>query len=266
MSASKELDQFYTSAPVAKECWLALKPLLPKGPTTFLEPSAGIGAFLDLMPKARRLGLDLEPKHPEVLKMDFFEFSERFPIAGQVITVGNPPFGKNASVAVRFFNHPATFSEIIAFIVPKTFRKASLQKRLSADFHLLQDIDLPQNAFEFEGVPYDVPCCFQVWHRTDSPRIHKDTALTHPDFSFVGKSEADFAIRRIGGRAGAVIEDFASYSEQSHYYIKAHRPVAHVKSILREADWSEARENNAGNPSISKRELVSGYVRQAAQR
>ena len=265
MSTSRELDQYYTSPPVARECWLALDPFLPSGAKAYLEPSAGIGAFLDLMPKARRLGLDLEPKHPEVLKMDFFEFSGRFPIAGQVITVGNPPFGKNASVAVRFFNHAATFSQVVAFVVPKTFRKASLQKRLSTDFHLLQDIDLPQNAFEFEGIPYDVPCCFQVWHRTDSQRIHKDTALTHPDFSFVGKSEADFAIRRIGGRAGAIIEDFADYSAQSHYYIKANLPIAQVKAILKSVDWSEARENNAGNPSISKRQLVSGYARQAAQ-
>lgn len=265
MSSSKELDQYYTSAPVAKECWLALKPLLPKGPKTFLEPSAGSGVFLDLMPKAHRLGLDLEPKHPDVRQMDFFQFEGRFPHASQVITVGNPPFGKNASLAVRFFNHAARFSRVVAFIVPKTFRKASLQKRLATHFHLVLDIDLSQNAFEFEGVPYDVPCCFQVWHRTDSPRIHKDTALTHPDFSFVGKSDADFAIRRVGGRAGAVIEDFANYSAQSHYYIKAHRSVAHVKAILKAADWSEARENNAGNPSISKRELVSGYARQVAQ-
>jgi hypothetical protein len=266
MSASKELDQFYTSAPVAKECWLALKPLLPKGPKTFLEPSAGSGAFLNLMPKAHRLGLDLEPKHAEVRQMDFLQFRWEIPHAGHVITVGNPPFGKNASLAVRFFNHAAQFSQVVAFVVPKTFRKASLQKRLSTDFHLLLDINLPANAFEFEGVPYDVPCCFQVWHRTDSQRIHKDTALTHPDFSFVGKNDADFAIRRIGGRAGAVIEEFASYSAQSHYYIKANLPIAHVKAILKSADWSEARENNAGNPSISKRELVSGYARQVAQR
>ena len=36
-----------------------------------LEPSAGSGSFLFNFPKHKRKGLDLDPKHNEIIKMDF---------------------------------------------------------------------------------------------------------------------------------------------------------------------------------------------------
>ena len=55
--------------------------------------------FLKL-PKGRRFGVDLEPKHPEVRQMNFFDTSrevmditEETPLA----LIGNPPFGDVAS-------------------------------------------------------------------------------------------------------------------------------------------------------------------------
>ena len=40
-----------------------------------------------------------------------------------ILIVGNPPYGKNCSTAINFFNHAVTISDFIAFIIPKTFRK-----------------------------------------------------------------------------------------------------------------------------------------------
>lgn len=234
--------------------------------STFLEPSAGKGVFYDLMPAKRRLGLDLEPKHPGVIQGDFFAFTGEH-LKRPVVTVGNPPFGKNASLAVRFFNHAARFSHLIAFVVPMTFRKASVINRLDRHFELILDKDLPADAFEFEGENYAVPCCFQIWRRTESRRAVLGGSLRSEDFEFVTRERAHFAVRRVGALAGKVIADFAKYSAASHYFLGCRIEPEVVARRLSACDWSLEKANNAGNPSISKRELVAGYERvKAAER
>lgn len=260
MSRAKELDQFYTSRATASACWGELKKSVKlHRMAVFLEPSAGDGAFFELLPQKRRIGLDLDPKHPDVAQGDFL----RYPVETlppHLVTVGNPPFGKNSSLAVRFFNHAAKASEVVAFIVPMTFRKPSVTNRLDPHFHLVKDVELARDAFVFEGSPYSVPCCFQVWVRSSERRAKVGGALEHPDFRFVDKVDADFAIRRVGAVAGRIFKEFAGYSAASNYFIKAVAPVDTVIERLSRVDWTFAKENNAGNPSISKRELVRGYL------
>lgn len=98
----------------------------------FLEPSAGNGVFYNLFPQ-NKYGIDLNPQNDQIIKMDFFNYlvSDK-----NVITIGNPPFGKNSSLAVKFFNHAAQFSNMICFIVPKTFQKYSIKQKLNNRFFL----------------------------------------------------------------------------------------------------------------------------------
>ena len=79
------------------------------------------------------------------------------------------------------------------------------------------------------------------------------------DFEFTNKQNADFAIRRVGVLAGKVITDFQSYSEQSHYYIKSHIPIYLLIQKLTSISWDSVKYNTAGNPSISKSELIQLY-------
>lgn len=70
-----DLDQFYTSEPIAKKCYEKVLELYPnKKFSLFFEPSAGTGAFYNLFPTNQRLGIDLDPKCEGVEKQDFFEF------------------------------------------------------------------------------------------------------------------------------------------------------------------------------------------------
>ena len=240
MSTARELDQFYTHPAIAQACFDQLLRAIPPSPDAiFLEPSAGNGAFFNLMPADRRLGFDLEPRCPDVQLQDFLAYT--WPADhSRTITVGNPPFGKNASLAVAFFNHAAKFSETVAFIVPKTFRKASLIKRLDKNFKLLHDNELPADAFLFQGRPYNVPCCFQIWVRTQEPRIDVQGPTGHEDFEYVPATEADFAVRKIGALAGKVLKHFVGYSASSHYYIKSNINVDEIVSRLKELirPWS----------------------------
>jgi len=232
----------------------------------FLEPSAGDGAFLELLPPERRTGVDVDPKHPEIVTQDFLlEFFPRLDVE-QWIVVGNPPFGKNSSKAVRFFNKSAEFADVIAFVVPRTFRKASLQRRLHASFELLGDLELSDDAFLFEGKPYSVPCSFQVWRRTTAIRDCIALPLTDDDFIFCSKAQADFAVRRIGALAGKVIRYFDNYSPNSHFFIRAAIDPEILMTRIEQLCWKDTKWNTAGNPSISKRELVQKYSSTYAER
>ena len=104
-----------------------------------------------------------------------------------------------------------------------------------------------------------MPCVFQIWQKKSEIRKVVKSTIIHPDFIFTTKDNADFAIRRVGGLAGKVIEDFESYSPASHYYIKTIAQANKVKQKFKEINWDSVKNNTAGNPSISKRELIKLY-------
>lgn len=215
------------------------------------------------MPKNNRLGLDLEPKNNEIIKMDFndFEINRYSDVINnkKVITIGNPPFGKNSSLALKFINKSALYSDVIAFILPKTFKKESMLSKINKNLHLIKEFELPRNSFVFENESYNVPCIFQIWEKRVEERIIVKSTLIHNDFVFTTPDFADFAIRRVGGLAGKLIEDFKDYSTASHYYIKASKSVKNTKKVFKKINWDNVKNNTVGNPSISKRELIRLY-------
>lgn len=258
------LDQYYTSPNLAKYFLTKVKELLPYDEyDTVLEPSAGTGSFYTLL-DSRRVGLDLDPKCPGVVKQNFYDYLAPIPF-GSILTIGNPPFGKNASDAVRFFNHSASFSQAIAFVLPRTFRKASLINRLDDRFHLIFDETVPDNSFIYEDKTYDVWCTMQIWIRKDTKRAKiniKKVDDARDYWEIVDPKDADFCVQRVGGRAGQVRTgaDFRTFSPQSHYYIKSKNP--NTLAIFQSLDYDGLKFNTAGNPSISPGELVELFFEQ----
>lgn len=127
------LDQYYTCQQVARKLYGVFQEYFDPNQYQLVEPSAGTGSFFRLMPHGS-LAFDVDPKYPGIRTADFLCVeirSER-----EVAVVGNPPFGRNASMAVRFFNHAAWQASVIALILPRTFRKASIENRLDRNFHL----------------------------------------------------------------------------------------------------------------------------------
>jgi hypothetical protein len=203
------------------------------------------------MPKGT-LAYDLDPKIVGIIKTDFFDVKLS---KSNILTIGNPPFGKNSSLAVSFFNHAATFSEAIAFILPRTFRKPSIVNRLHPSFHIIHDEILPDNSFIHEGNPYDVPCVFQIWEWKQNVRKKITTLSKCEDFEFTTNDNANIAVQRVGVNAGRIKHDL-DVSEQSHYFIRCSDQVINV---FRTLDFNDVKHNTAGNPSISKHELISLY-------
>ena len=228
-----------------------------------MEPSAGDGAFYRLLPPARRIGIDLEPKMTGIRKGNFFHY--RYVGGRRVIVIGNPPFGKNSSIAIQFFNHAAAMSnvEIIAFIIPKTFRKTSVQNRLSMDFRLLGELDLPDESFLKDGNPYKVPCCFQIWMRYPNKREPITVNLSNKWFDFVKKDEKpDLAVRRVGFNAGACKTDLKPCKTTTFYFLRLKPTMnktnfhVYVNSLKDSNKFLSVIGNTAGPRSLSKGEFV----------
>ena len=251
MLKSKELDQFYTSPSIAIKCYKKLCETVNIDNYHLVEPSAGSGSFSNLF-HSNSTKLDLDPKINGIKKMDFFDYSHN--IIEKTITIGNPPFGKNSSLAIQFFNKSADFSDYIAFIIPSTFKKVSIQNKLSLDMHLIQELEIDKDSFIFEGEKYSVNCVFQIWQKKEEKRIKIKNKTVSNLFKFidpVDKHNADFAIRRVGVFAGKVIRDLDKYSPSSHYYISGD-----IDLFISKYEEIQEIAKNAINPSISKHELI----------
>lgn len=239
-------DQFYTRPEVARLCVDLLR-LHVLEEAQWIEPSAGDGAFLSLVDTA--VGYDIEPRHPRIQRADFLTVD----LPQDCVVFGNPPFGRQATLAKQFIQHAATKAKWIAFILPRSFTKPSMQKAMPASFHLVASMTLPDNAFRLNDRPYDVPCVFQVWQRRDVPR---DAPLVEAPagFSYVKKAEGyTLAFRRVGGNAGRCCLPAESLSEQSHYFIQLDDP-AHADAIIQASLVYPFPTNTTGPRSLSKSE------------
>ncbi|MEL0154794.1 MULTISPECIES: SAM-dependent methyltransferase [unclassified Sphingopyxis] len=244
------LDQYYTCQQVARKLYGVFQEYFDPNQYQLVEPSAGTGSFFRLMPHGS-LAFDVDPKYPGIRTADFLCVeirSER-----EVAVIGNPPFGRNASIAVRFFNHAACQASVIALILPRSFRKASIENRLDRNFHLIHEETVQRDAFLFRSKPYDVPAVFQIWERRDDLRELQHVAFHHRDWSWTTPERADFAIQRVGARAGRVHRDLTR-SPSSHYFIRGN-----VEPIMKRLNFAKVALNVAGNPSLSKSEIVSLY-------
>jgi len=257
---NERLDQFYTKPEIAKKCIETVLERfsdLNKNSILFVEPSAGSGAFYYPLVKqgCAVRAIDIDPKAKEIQKGDFFKSPKLFNGDYEYrIVIGNPPFGKNSSNAVKFFNFASKYADEIAFIVPKTFRKLSVQKRLHKHFHLELDENVETDSFIFEDRPYDVPCTWQIWKKLDYEReIPSNTSVDHL-LTYTDQHEADFAIRRVGFYAGRVIKNgINELSPTTHYFVRENRKG--VMDIISDTEWTSLTEQTAGSRSLAKSEI-----------
>jgi len=258
---SRSLDQFYTNSECAKNFFNIIQSQFDLASFDYIvEPSVGNGVFYNLFDPTKRIAIDIDPKIDGAIQMDFLKWDCL--VRGNIITIGNPPFGKNSNLAVDFFNHSATFSNVIGFILPKTFRKNSFVKQLDKSFHLVYDDDVPKNSFVFNGKPYDVSCCFQIWQRQENPRQAikvLDATKTRDYFEFVEPSACDFIVQRVGVKAGQIIIDQKDkYTTKNFFYIKSKHET--TLSIFQSIDFNKVKHNTVGYPSVSKKEIFELFL------
>lgn len=277
------LDKFYTQEHVAKQCFEFLHSQLNISENAiYLEPSAGAGSFINLLP--HYIALDIAPEDDRIKKQDYLKYEvdkENF------ITIGNPPFGSRSKLAIDFFNKAATMSDVIAFIVPVSFMKWSVQKNLSSNFALYNYLYLEPESFTSNGKPYSVRTVFQIWVKKGGQydnginlRLTKQPPISHEDFKIWQYNATPESVKYIeeDWKYATYRQGYHDYNQiftrENYDYIKEKmtadkkkQQFFFIKPLTEEAenlilnmDFNALAERNTATPGFGKGDFVSYYI------
>jgi predicted RNA methylase len=258
------IDKYYTKISIVELCINYIKQHVNINYNDLIiEPSAGNGSFISGIKSlsGHYLFYDLEPENEEIVKQDYLLLNNNLFINkyDQIHVIGNPPFGRQSSLAIKFIKKSCEFCDSISFILPKSFKKDSLKKTFPLNFHLVFEIDLPWGSFMVDGVEHDVPCVFQIWQKKSQSRIVSEK-MEPVNFIFVKKDDnPDISFRRVGVNAGTLDKEIEKKSIQSHYFIKFKNNKSVEENLEQLSKITYDFNNTVGPKSISKQELIQKF-------
>lgn len=260
-SDEREKGQFYTKPEVAKNCYTTFKNVARElginlRNYTFIEPSAGCGWFYDLLPPARRIGIDIDPRYKGLIQNDYLTWTPKE--RGKYAVIGNPPFGLRGHLALQFINHSAQFADMVAFILPPLFNsdgKGVPAKRVKG-YALAHTENLAPNSFSYpNGKDVDVSAIFQVWTRIKTEKITKPKQKTVKNYIRVyslsdgGTPEStrnknmlhacDVYLPSTCFRGMRPHKGFEDLPHRRGYGVVIHRQKREIKKLLNNVDWSK---------------------------
>ncbi len=169
---SNTIDKFNTNQDIANLCIEYIKKyVIPNDFDLIIEPNAGNGAFIAGCKSLtyKQHFYDIEIENEEIIRHNFLQYdiyaTGLYGTENKVHIIGKPPFGRQSSVAKKYIKKSCEFADSISFILPKkSFKQNSkLLKKFPLNFHCVFEIDLPDNSFNIDGIPYNIPCIFQIW-------------------------------------------------------------------------------------------------------
>lgn len=255
------IDKYYTKDIVVELCLNLVKKYIQINPDELIiEPSAGNGSFITGIKSitSNFKFYDLEPDNDEIIKQDYllYDYDIIKETFSKIHIIGNPPFGRQSSLAIKFIKKSCEFCDSVSFILPKSFKKDSLKKTFPLNFHLIFEIDLPDKSFLVDGAEHNVPCIFQIWEKKTTNRVVNEK-LEPVNFMFVEKTEnPDISFRRVGVNAGTIDKKIDEKSIQSHYFIKFTNGKSITDNINKLSTITHDFNNTVGPKSISKQELI----------
>lgn len=243
-------DAIFTKPQIAKFC---ISKIDTSKFDKIIEPSAGNGSFSNLLQNC--IALDIAPQSPSIKKQNFFDYKTK---KGNVLVIGNPPFGKANELCLRFLNHASSFAKTIAFILPKSCQKETFINKLNKNIHLRRVVNLPRNCFLIGDKSVDIGCNFFIFDVKEKERKDAKIYSTN-DFSFCRKDDCDFAILRKGWNVGRVLDkDDTHYSDHNKTYIKANISVTDLRKRFETLSYPEAYYT-LGSHSLAHNEVVKAY-------
>ena len=250
-------EQYYTPKPLALELVAQIEKVLgPLAGKTILEPAGGTGAFIEAVQAkgvTRVISFDIEPLHELVTQGNFLEQEIK---ETNLITISNPPFGRNNSLSIPFFNHAAKVSDAICFIVPRSWRKWSVTNRLDLGFELALDLDIEIDYVDSDGTPLSnknhLATCFQIWKKANVSR----SLVRVTDKGIIEKvspEQADVSLTIFGYGCGKVKTEFEPIANTTQMFLKLKHPQA--LAALESVDYSKFFKNTAYTEALSLPEI-----------
>lgn len=194
---SKEKDQFFTPPTVVQRCWEVFCLTVPVrlDEYVFIEPSAGDGRFLEVLPTGT-IALDIEPRDPRIQPADYLAWTPD-DLTQKYIVFGNPPFGLRGHVALQFLNHSAAFADYVCFILPQLFEsdgKGSPRKRVRG-YNLIHSEKVSGPFQTPDATNVEVHGVFQIWSKHEM----------NPEYALVDPTNDTFTIYSLsdGGTPGS---------------------------------------------------------------
>ncbi len=258
------IDKYYTKDSVVDLCLNLIKQYIQiNTDDLIIEPSAGNGSFIIGIKSITNnfKFYDLDPDNDEIIKQDYllYDYGIIKETFNKIHIIGNPPFGRQSSLAIKFIKKSCEFGDSVSFILPKSFKKDSLKKSVPLNFHLIFEIDLPDKSFLVDGIEHNVPCIFQIWEKKTTNRAVNEK-LEPNNFIFVEKTEnPDISFRRVGVNAGTIDKPNDEKSIQSHYFIKFTNGKSTSENINNLSTITYDFNNTVGPKSISKQELIKEF-------
>ena len=250
-------EQYYTPPQVAQDILKVVVDLVEDfEQKVFLEPAGGTGTFINEALASgftKVLSYDIEPHHPLVSKGNFLE--KKIPHYN-CVTVSNPPFGRNNALSIPFFNKAAEYSDLIVFIVPRSWRKWTVQNKLDRRFTLVREDDLNIDYVDASGEPLSknkyLRTCVQYWKKSD---VLRDLVYVK-DMGIIEKckyQEADASLTLFGYGCGTVKTEFPKRPNTTQMFLKLKHPRA--LEALRAVDFSRFFLNTAYTEALSIQEI-----------
>jgi len=239
-------EQYYTPSDVAVHCVEVMDSIAKRD--IYLEPAGGTGAFIDALGDRVVVSYDIEPKHH---KVEYADFLTKELTVSNVITITNPPFGRNHSLSIPFFNKCADVSDYIAFIIPKSWRKWSVLNRLDRRFHLVHDEELVVDYID--GGTGKLNTIYQIYEKRETLR----DLIIITDHNYITKvkdpRDADVALTIFGRGCGKIRTEFESKPKTTQMYLKLNEPW--VIEALPELEFKRFYENVAFTEALSINEI-----------
>tara|TARA_Y100000389_G_scaffold195591_2_gene227239 strand:+ start:2600 stop:3493 length:894 start_codon:yes stop_codon:yes gene_type:complete len=267
------IDKYYTKPEITILCYDEIKKYLEIDfdNDLIIEPSAGDGSFMSIIEKlcknVKYYDIDPPKECNTIIKQDFLKINvsdkgnsldngNNFNKYNKIHIIGNPPFGRQSSTAIKFIRKSTEFCNSISFILPKSFKKDSLKDKIPLNFHCVYEGDVPDNSFLINKIEHNVPCIFQIWEKSDNLR-EKSIKMEPKGYIFVKKDGIpNFSFRRVGVYAGKIDKDIDK-SSQSHYFIKFNDnyDIDEIYEKIKLLEFS-GKMDTVGPKSISKQELI----------
>ena len=160
-------------------------------------------------------------------------------------------------------------ADVIAFLIPRTFRRVSIQNKLNSNFHLVYDEEIPLKPCCF--IPeIDAKCCFQIWERRDDKREKVILPQKSEDWEFLPMGPLDenkqptppigasFALKAYGANCGEVVtEGLDKLRPKSWHWIKTRAPKKLIDRFSK-LNYSISKDT-ARQDSLGRAELVWLY-------